>query len=75
MESQASKKGKDKGNEIIVKKGPQQQSEDLYDGPPQQIIDLPDEEDSEMPAGNAESHSHSKVCTNNLGLHLIYLMM
>jgi hypothetical protein len=74
-ESQTSRRRRDEGNEIIVKKGPDQQSEDLYDGPPQQMIDLPDEEDADKPTGNAESHSHSKVCANNFGLHFIYLMM
>jgi len=69
-----SKQRKDQGNEVIVKKAPQQLSQDLYDGPPVQPVDVLEEEDADKNTGDASSQSHMMVCANK-PWQFIYLTM
>jgi hypothetical protein len=75
-ESQASKsrQRRDEENEVVVKKAPQQLSEDLYDGPPGQPVHVLEEEDADKHTGDAGSQSQMKVCANKAP-HFIYVII
>jgi hypothetical protein len=60
-QASASRRRRDEDTELVIQKGSQQASRDLYDGPPDQIIELVEEEDADKPEGNQGSQSQLKV--------------
>jgi hypothetical protein len=53
---------RDEDTDLVIKKGSQQASRALYDGPPDQIVELEEEEDADKLDENQGSQSQSKVC-------------
>ncbi len=53
----------DEETEFVIQRGSQQPSKDLYDGPPEQIVELQEGDDTDIPKDNADSYPQSKVCT------------
>jgi len=61
-------------NEVIIQRRSQHPSQNLYDGPPEQIFEFLEGDNADMPTGDAGSHSQSKVCANK-SQHLIHLIL
>ena len=59
----SSKQRKDEDTKIIIHKASQQLSKDLYDGPPEQILELEGYDDVDKPTDCAGPDPQSKACT------------